>query len=323
MWLENGRRIFTARARREWRWRKEDTSLRRKSWESFEVATTRKTVGQLSSAFRPSSPRFTPPSHRALSGLCSEVVSVIVNTFFVASPLIARQDQEIASPVVNLVIGGLNATRSLVLGPQEVILILTNSYVDEQSKWHFCYKPLCDLDNLFCQGLVQDSENYEFESLGESGNYESDVPQVSVSGKLIQSIAFRHSIGALYFILSVIRDGYRIPFISTPPPHHYKDNSTALEEPGFVVEAISELLCDNRVKEIFNFPDIASQLSVSVQDNGKKRYILDLKLINLHIFRERFKCKCTLHLVIPQWYHKNWYEYCYYFYYVRCRYVDF
>ena len=72
--------------------------------------------------------------HRALSGLCSEVVSVIVNTFFVASPLIARQDQEIASPVVNLVIGGLIATRSLVLGPQEVILILTNSYVDEQSK---------------------------------------------------------------------------------------------------------------------------------------------------------------------------------------------
>ena len=59
---------------------------------------------------------------------------MIVNTFFVASPLIARQDQEIASPVVNLVIGGLNATRSLVLGPQEVILILTNSYVDEQSK---------------------------------------------------------------------------------------------------------------------------------------------------------------------------------------------
>ena len=46
---------------------------------------------------------------------------------------------------------------------------------------------------------------------------------------------------------------------------------------GFFVEAISELLCDNRVKEIFNFPDIDSRLSVSVQDNGKKRNILDFK----------------------------------------------
>ena len=105
------------------------------------------------------------------------------------------------------------------------------------------------MDNLLCQGLIQDSKNYELESLGVSGNYDSDVPQVSVSGKLIQSIAFWHSIGAPDFILSVVRDGYRIPFISTPPPHHSKNNSSALEEPGFVAEAISELLCDNRVKE--------------------------------------------------------------------------
>ena len=108
---------------------------------------------------------------------------------------------------------------------------------------------MCHLDNILCQGFVQDSENYELESLGVSGNHDSDVPQVSVSGKLIQSIAFWHSIGAPDFILSVIRDGYRIPFISTPPPHHSKNNSSALEEPGFVAEAISELLCVNSVKE--------------------------------------------------------------------------
>ena len=66
------------------------------------------------------------------------------------------------------------------------------------------------------------------------------------------SFCFREAdstIGALDFILSVIRAGYRIPFISTPPPHHSKNNSSALEEPGFVAEAISELLCENRVKE--------------------------------------------------------------------------
>ena len=69
----------------------------------------------------------------------------------------------------------------------------TNSFVDEKSKCDISViNPLCDLDNLLRQGLVQESENYELESLGVSSNYDSDVPQVSVSGKLIQSIAFWH-----------------------------------------------------------------------------------------------------------------------------------
>ncbi|RMX41033.1 hypothetical protein pdam_00025657, partial [Pocillopora damicornis] len=68
--------------------------------------------------------------------------------------------------------------------------------------------------------LVQDSENHEVESPGTGGSYDSVIPQVSVKGKLSKSIAFWHSIGVPDFILSVIRDGYKIPFISTPPPHH-------------------------------------------------------------------------------------------------------
>ena len=108
---------------------------------------------------------------------------------------------------------------------------------------------MCDLDNLLCQGLVQDSENYELESRGVSGNYDPDVPQVSVSCRDADSI---HCVLAFHrstrFYLELV-DGYRIPFISTPPPHHSKNNSSALEEEGFVAEAISELLCENRDKE--------------------------------------------------------------------------
>ena len=96
----------------------------------------------------------------------------------------------------------------------------------------------------------------------------------------------RFGIGAPDFILSVIRDGYRILFISTPPPHHYKNNSSALEEPGFVAEAISELICDNHVDEIFTSPDIANLL----------RLILDLRHINLHMFKQKFKCE-GLHII--------------------------
>lgn len=52
---------------------------------------------------------------------------MIAETPLVAPPLIARQDQEIASLVANLVIGGLDATRSLVLDPLEVALMVNDN----------------------------------------------------------------------------------------------------------------------------------------------------------------------------------------------------
>ena len=108
---------------------------------------------------------------------------------------------------------------------------MKNQSLDEQSKCDISViNPLCDLENLYRQGLVQDSENHEVESPGTGGSYDSVIPQVSVKGKLSKSIAFWHSNGAPDFILSVIRDGYKIPFISTPPPHHCKNSSSALEE---------------------------------------------------------------------------------------------
>lgn len=44
--------------------------------------------------------------------------------------------------------------------------------------------PFCDLESLLCRVLVRDSDSYELESPGVSGNYDSDVPQVSFKGKL-------------------------------------------------------------------------------------------------------------------------------------------
>ena len=48
---------------------------------------------------------------------------------------------------------------------------------------------------------------------------------------------------------------------------------------------------DNRVEEIFSPPDIVNPLSVSVQSSGKKRLILDLRHINLHVYKQKFKCE--------------------------------
>ena len=97
---------------------------------------------------------------------------------------------------------------------------------------------------------------------------------------------FWQSIGTLDFILDVIKEGYKIPFISTPLPKHYSNNASALREADFVDQAIEELLADNRVEERSSPPVILNLLAVSVQTSGKKRLILHLRHINLHVFKQ-------------------------------------
>ena len=56
------------------------------------------------------------------------------------------------------------------------------------------------------------------------------VQQISVKAKLFKSIQHWQSLGAPDFILSVIRNGYKIPFISTPPPRLFTNNASALKK---------------------------------------------------------------------------------------------
>ena len=98
------------------------------------------------------------------------------------------------------------------------------------------------------------------------------------------------------FILSIIRCGYKTPFISTPPPQLFKNNASAVNECVFVGDAILELLRDNRIEEVFSSAERVNPLSVSVQSSGKKRLILDLRHINLHIYKQKFRCE-ALHAI--------------------------
>ena len=119
----------------------------------------------------------------------------------------------------------------------------------------------------------------------------NDFLKLSVKGRLLKSMEFWQSIGTLDFILDVIKEGYKIPFISTPPPKHYSNNASAVREADFVDQAIAELLADNHVEELSSRPAILNPLTVSVQTSGKKRLILDLRHTNLHVFKQKFKCE--------------------------------
>ena len=113
---------------------------------------------------------------------------------------------------------------------------------------------------------------------------------------MFKSIGHWQLLGAPDFILSTIRCGYKIPFISTPPPQLFKNNGSAVSECEFVGDAILELLRDNRIEEVFSSPDIVNPLGVSVQSFGKKRLILDLRHTNLHIYKQKFMCE-DLHTI--------------------------
>ena len=62
-----------------------------------------------------------------------------------------------------------------------------------------------------------------------------------------------------------------------------------LQFKDFVEEAIEKLLLNNRVVEKFTPPYVTNPLSVSVEANGKKRLILDLRHVNKYLIKRKVK----------------------------------
>ena len=93
--------------------------------------------------------------------------------------------------------------------------------------------------------LVGVKDGYEF---GEGDNERGRLHQpVEVKGNLRRNLDFWIHIGAPKFILSVIANGYCLPFQCTPVCISFNNNKSALKFKAFVEEAIEELLLTNRV----------------------------------------------------------------------------
>ena len=143
---------------------------------------------------------------------------------------------------------------------------------------------------LFHKDLLE--RNWDPENLIQARSWEvsgvtSKNPPV-VKGRLKEHRAYWERIGCNKTILDILREGYRIPFYSTPPKNFNKNNKSALKHEGFVTSAIQELLDTGRIVELPEPPYIVNPLSVS--DNGEKlRLILDLRLVNGHVYKDKIK----------------------------------
>lgn len=134
----------------------------------------------------------------------------------------------------------------------------------------------------FIDDLVEVNERCEFDST---------IPDISllVKGNLRRNIQFWRKIGSPEFILSVVQEGYCLELNSIPEKKMFKNNKSALKHSPFVEEAIHELLRTHRVVELAHGIQVINPLSVSVQANGKKRLILDLRYVNEHLKKQKVK----------------------------------
>ena len=160
---------------------------------------------------------------------------------------------------------------------------VVNSIFDSNDLSDNCHDEISHSNDLDAVVELKSLLNYEFTS------GQPNTP--SVRGRLALCYDEWVKVGASGFILSVVRDGYKIPFVALPPPKVSSNNTSALKDTDFVSEAISDLLRTKRVEILGHQPDIVNPLSVSVQPSGKKRLILDLRHVNLYVFKRKFRCE--------------------------------
>ena len=140
-------------------------------------------------------------------------------------------------------------------------------------------------ENHMEQNSRYDSINY----IDNYFDYEQGVASPVLRGRLKSALPFWISIGANPVVLDIIENGYKLPFIDTPSTAVFKNNKSAHKFNDFVSGAILELADKSIVNECSHIPFVVNPLSVSVQANGKLRLILDLRYINLSLWKDKIK----------------------------------
>ena len=87
----------------------------------------------------------------------------------------------------------------------------------------------------------------------------------------------------------MIKHGYFIPFETTHTNIRLGNNRSAKNHPGFVSEAVSDLLEIGLITEMFSPPTVVNPLTVSFNSEDKGRLILDLRHVNKHVPKARFR----------------------------------
>ena len=92
----------------------------------------------------------------------------------------------------------------------------------------------------------------------------------------------------------MVKNGYELPFTTTPPKFWAKNNASSLRNKNFVEESIVELLKNNCIEEVSEAPYCVNPLTVA--EGEKLRLVLDLRHVNRYLKMQKFKYE-NLHTV--------------------------
>ena len=108
-------------------------------------------------------------------------------------------------------------------------------------------------------------------------------------GRLKENLAFWKTISTSNYILSIITEGFRIPFTELPSAIRLDNNLSAINYSSFVSAEIERLLDRKCISQVFSGELVINPLTVAIQKNGKKRLILDCRYINKNIAQFKFR----------------------------------
>ena len=112
---------------------------------------------------------------------------------------------------------------------------------------------------------------------------------MAVQGRLKTSAEFwTNTLQASSFVLEIVKSGYRLPF---PAPVCMKNHRSALENKEFVHSAIDELLAASCVVECKECPTVCSPLLVVKNATGKRRLVIDLRVVNQCLPKRKFSSR--------------------------------
>jgi hypothetical protein len=93
------------------------------------------------------------------------------------------------------------------------------------------------------------------------------------------------------YVLGIINRGYELPFLTLPLPSVINNNKSARDNIEFVTSEIEKLVDTGILLKSDIIPTIVNPLTVAENAAGKKRLVLDLRVVNpcIHVQKFRFE----------------------------------
>ena len=117
----------------------------------------------------------------------------------------------------------------------------------------------------------------------------------SFSDALVLALPFWREIGANKFLLSVISEGYFLPFVSLPDCLFFNNLPSAAPNKAFISQAVHKLTVSGVVSEVESHQLLLCSTlgAVPKKSTGKFRLILDLRYLNTFLHTHTFTLDVT------------------------------